>query len=98
MAQVSSDASATPRRKIEIDRRVSTKRRRKNVRVQRRFDADLLLKLVQHVRRRRAQDVVNFTNLIDFIASGKQRFQRDDLEHHAARRPNVHLVSIKTVG
>ena len=46
----------------------------------------------------RAQNMMDFVNLVEFIVTGEEWEQRDDFEHDAADAPQIHLVAVVTIG
>ena len=56
------------------------------------------LELIEQGLVGRAQNVMNFVHLVEFVVPGEEREQRDDLEHDAADAPQIHLVAIVAVG
>ena len=52
------------------------------------------LKLLEQFCRRRAQNVVDFVDLIEFVVAWKQRKERDHFEVDATDSPVVHLVIV----
>ena len=61
-------------------------------------NGSVLLELGQSLGRWRAEDVVDFCDLVELVGTGEQGVERQHLEEHAAHAPHVHLVVVKPVG
>ena len=60
--------------------------------------AGVTLELVEEGLFRRAKDVMDLVHLIKLIVAGEEREERDDFEHDATDTPQVHLVTVVSVG
>ena len=56
------------------------------------------LEFVKQLLGRRAQDVMNFVDLVELVFARKQRKQRQHFEEHTPSAPDVHFVSVVPVG
>ena len=55
------------------------------------------LKFIEEGLIGRAQNVMNFVNLVKFIVTGEEWEQRDDFEHDTADSPQIHLVAVVAI-
>ena len=58
----------------------------------------VLPKIVEDLLAGRAKDVVDLVDLIQLLLSWEKWTEREDLKHHAANAPDVHLVTVVAVG
>lgn len=58
----------------------------------------MFLKVFKKLLFGRTYNIMNFVDLIELVVARKQWVQREHLEEHSTSAPQVHLVSVVTVG